>query len=43
MWDKFDNHMHNWYISMPYPLRDFVMGGIGWAIGIIIVIGGSYV
>lgn len=44
MWHKFDNFMQDWYMSMSDPLRDFVMGGIGMAIGItIVLIGGIYV
>lgn len=38
MWRKFDNFMQNWYMSMTYPLRDFVMGAIGLVIGITIVL-----
>jgi len=38
-WHRFDNFTQNWYMSMPFPLRTFVMGGIGIAIGIILVIG----
>lgn len=37
MWHKFDNFMQNWFMSMPYPLRHFVIGGIGIALGLIIV------
>jgi hypothetical protein len=38
MWNKFDNFMQDWYMSMSYTLREFVMGGIGGAIGIGIVL-----
>jgi hypothetical protein len=44
MWHKFDNFMQDWYMSMSYPLRDFVMWAIGLVIGItLFFIGGIYV
>lgn len=33
MWRKFDDFMQNWYMSMPDPLRDVVIGTIALVVG----------
>lgn len=38
VWNKFNDFMQNWYMSMPWPKRDFVMGGIGCIIGVAVVL-----
>ena len=37
MWKEFDNFVQNWYMSMSWPLRDFVMVVIGLVTGVIII------
>ena len=39
LWCKIDDHMQDWYMSMPDPWRSIVMGGIGLAIGVVVIIG----
>lgn len=36
-WKKFDNFMQNWYMSISNPWRSVVMGGVGIALGVIII------
>lgn len=38
MWNRFDNFMRDWYISMPHGWRDVMMLAIGMTLGTVLVI-----